>query len=152
MDNTAEIGARNLDWHGNYLNQRGQLHASEQLTLAVNRLDQQGELLAGQQLTLRGERLANSGSIGAAALDLAFTQSVDNLGELVAENALTLAAPLLNNAGRLAATDVAINTSALENGGLLQAKGKADVAANELQNRLSAGSWPAVRWRCKLRN
>ncbi|WP_170865759.1 hemagglutinin repeat-containing protein [Serratia plymuthica] len=137
VDNTAEIGAHNLDWRGNYLNQHGQLHASEQLTLAVNRLDQQGELLAGKQLTLRGERLANSGSIGAAALDLAFTQSVDNLGELVANNALTLATPMLNNAGRLAANDVAINTGALDNGGLLQAKGKADVTANELKNRLS---------------
>ncbi|MBL3524337.1 hemagglutinin repeat-containing protein, partial [Serratia plymuthica] len=137
VDNTAEIGARNLDWRGNYLSQRGQLHANEQLTLAVNRLDQQGELLAGKQLTLRGERLANSGSIGAAALDLAFTQSVDNLGELVANNALTLATPVLNNAGRLAANDVAINTGALDNGGLLQAKGKADVTANELKNRLS---------------
>ncbi|AGP46195.1 hemagglutinin repeat-containing protein [Serratia plymuthica] len=137
VDNTAEIGARNLDWRGNYLSQHGQLHANEQLTLAVNRLDQQGELLAGKQLTLRGERLANSGSIGAAALDLAFTQSLDNLGELVAENALTLAAPVLNNAGRLAANDVAINTGALDNGGLLQAKDKADVTANELKNRLS---------------
>ncbi|CAI2408423.1 hemagglutinin repeat-containing protein [Serratia plymuthica] len=137
VDNTGEIGARNLDWRGNYLSQRGQLHASEQLTLAVNRLDQQGELLAGKQLTLRGERLANSGSIGAAALDLAFTQSVDNLGELVTNNALTLATPVLNNAGRLAANDVAINTGDLDNGGLLQAKGKADVTANELKNRLS---------------
>ncbi|CAI1985654.1 two-partner secretion domain-containing protein [Serratia plymuthica] len=137
VDNTGEIGAHNLDWRGNYLSQRGQLHASEQLTLAVNRLDQQGELLAGKQLTLRGERLANSGSIGAAALDLAFTQSVDNLGELVANNALTLATPVLNNAGRLAANDVAINTGDLDNGGLLQAKGKADVTANELKNRLS---------------
>ncbi|WP_434461605.1 hemagglutinin repeat-containing protein [Serratia plymuthica] len=137
VDNTGEIGARNLDWRGNYLSQRGQLHASEQLTLAVNRLDQQGELLAGKQLTLRGERLANSGSIGAAALDLAFTQSVDNLGELVANNALTLATPVLNNAGRLAANDVAINTGDLDNAGLLQAKGKADVMANELKNRLS---------------
>ncbi|WP_232240980.1 hemagglutinin repeat-containing protein [Serratia plymuthica] len=137
VENTGEIGARNLDWRGNYLSQRGQLHASEQLTLAVNRLDQQGELLAGKQLTLRGERLANSGSIGAAALDLAFTQSVDNLGELVANNALTLATPVLNNAGRLAANDVAINTGDLDNGGLLQAKGKADVTANELKNRLS---------------
>jgi len=137
VDNTGEIGARNLDWRGNYLSQRGQLHASEQLTLAVNRLDQQGELLAGKQLTLRGERLANSGSIGAAALDLAFTQSVDNLGELVANNALTLATPVLHNAGRLAANDVAINTGDLDNGGLLQAKGKADVTANELKNRLS---------------
>ncbi|MGQ8709004.1 hemagglutinin repeat-containing protein, partial [Serratia sp. TSA_198.1] len=137
VDNTGEIGARNLDWRGNYLSQRGQLHASEQLTLAVNRLDQQGELLAGKQLTLRGERLANNGSIGAAALDLAFTQSVDNLGELVANNVLTLATPVLNNAGRLAANDVAINTGDLDNGGLLQAKGKADVTANELKNRLS---------------
>ncbi|WP_233527644.1 hemagglutinin repeat-containing protein [Serratia sp. PAMC26656] len=137
VDNTAELGARNLDWRGDYLSQRGQVHASEQLTLAVNRLDQQGELLAGKQLTLRGERLVNRGAIGAAALDLAFTQSVDNLGELVANNALTLAAPRLNNAGRLAAKDVAINTSALDNGGLLQAKGKADVTAQDLQNRLT---------------
>ncbi|AEF47600.1 filamentous hemagglutinin family outer membrane protein [Serratia sp. AS12] len=137
VDNTAELGARNLDWRGDYLSQRGQVHASEQLTLAVNRLDQQGELLAGKQLALRGERLTNSGSIGATVLDLAFTQSVDNLGVLVANNALTLAAPRLNNAGRLAAKDVAINTSALDNGGLLQAKGKADVTAQDLQNRLT---------------
>ncbi|OKP50299.1 filamentous hemagglutinin [Serratia marcescens] len=137
VDNTGEIGARNVDWGGDYLSQRGTLQADDGLVLTAKRLDQQGELSAGKLLTLRGDRLINSGDIGAPTLDLAFEQSTDNLGDIVAAETLTLSAPVLNNAGTLAARGVTFKGGTLENSGLLQAKDKADVTAGELKNRLT---------------
>ncbi|MFJ7500074.1 hemagglutinin repeat-containing protein [Serratia grimesii] len=137
VDNTGDISARGIDWKGNYLSQRGQLQADNELTLTVERLDQQGELLAGKRLVMRGDRLVNSGQIGASEMDLAFSGAVDNFGKLVADDAMTLTVPTLNNAGSLVANNATLTAENLENSGLLQAKGRANVITQDLQNRLA---------------
>jgi filamentous hemagglutinin len=137
VDNTGDISARGIDWKGNYLSQRGQLQADNELTLTVDRLEQQGELLAGKRLVMRGDRLVNSGQIGASEMDLAFSGAVDNFGKLVADDAMTLTVPTLNNAGSLVANNATLTAENLENSGLLQAKGRANVITQDLQNRLA---------------
>jgi filamentous haemagglutinin family N-terminal domain len=137
VNNTGEIGARNVDWGGDSLSQRGTLQADDDLQLAVKALDQQGTLLAGQQLTLQGDKLVNSGQIGATTLDMTLTQSTENPGSIVAGDSLRLTTPVLNNTGTLAAHGVTLKAESLENSGLLQAKGQADVTANALNNRLA---------------
>ncbi|MDI9266087.1 hemagglutinin repeat-containing protein [Serratia sp. PF2-63] len=135
--NTGNIGARNIDWRSETLSQRGTLQADNGLQLATGAFDQQGTLSAGRQLTLQGDTLRNSGKIGALTLDMALTQSMENAGNLVAGNSLRLTTQALSNGGTLAAQDMILNVDALENRGLLQARGQADVTANALNNRLA---------------
>ncbi|TQI82469.1 filamentous hemagglutinin [Serratia fonticola] len=135
-DNRAEMAARNINWQGDTLTQRGRLLADKGLSLTVARLNQQGTLQAGQQLSLRGEQLTNSGLIGAPQLDLAFTQDVNNSGSLLASQGLTLTVPALNNSGTLATDTLVLKTDGLDNRGLIQAEANADIDAQTLVNRL----------------
>jgi len=136
-DNSGQINALNIDWRGGSLRQRGHLQADNGFTLKVNRLDQQGELLAGKRLTVNGTTLINSGQIGASGVELSFSEKVDNQGKLVADNTLTLKAPTLNNTGTLAANSMKLTAQDVENSGLIQAKGLAEITAKDLQNRVA---------------
>ncbi|QQU55770.1 two-partner secretion domain-containing protein [Serratia liquefaciens] len=136
-DNSGQINALNIDWRGGSLRQRGHLQADNGFTLKVNRLDQQGELLAGKRLTVNGTTLVNSGQIGASGVELSFSEKVDNQGKLVADNTLTLKAPTLNNTGTLAANSMKLTAQDVENSGLIQAKGLAEITAKDLQNRVA---------------
>ncbi|CAI1788068.1 Filamentous hemagglutinin [Serratia proteamaculans] len=136
-DNIGEIDARNIDWSGGSLKQRGHLKANESATLKVKRLEQQGELLANKRLELRGDSLVNRGQIGAQTLDLAFSKTVDNFDKLVAEDALTLTTPSLNNTGVMVAKGMALNADSLDNSGRLQAWENATITSKDLQNRLA---------------
>ncbi|MFS7158709.1 hemagglutinin repeat-containing protein [Serratia proteamaculans] len=136
-DNIGEIDARNIDWSGDSLKQRGHLKANESATLKVKRLEQQGELLANKRLELRGDSLVNRGQIGAQTLDLAFSKTVDNFDKLVAEDALTLTTPSLNNTGVMVAKGMALNADSLDNSGRLQAWENATITSKDLQNRLA---------------
>ncbi|WP_455884033.1 hemagglutinin repeat-containing protein [Serratia proteamaculans] len=136
-DNIGEIDARNIDWSGDSLKQRGHLKANESATLKVKRLEQQGELLANKRLELRGDSLVNHGQIGAQTLDLAFSKTVDNFDKLVAEDALTLTTPSLNNTGVMVAKGMALNADSLDNSGRLLAWENATITSKDLQNRLA---------------
>ncbi|CAI2460057.1 hemagglutinin repeat-containing protein [Serratia liquefaciens] len=136
-DNSGQIDALNIDWRGDSLCQRGHLQADDGFTLKVDRLDQQGELLAGKRLVANGVTLVNSGQIGASGMELSFSEAVGNQGKLVADNTLTLKAPTLNNTGTLAANSMKLTAEAVENSGLIQAKGLAEITAKDLQNRLA---------------
>ncbi|CAI1087811.1 hemagglutinin repeat-containing protein [Serratia quinivorans] len=136
-DNSGDIDARNIDWHGESLKQRGHLKASESATLKVTRLEQQGDLLAGKRLELEGDSLVNRGQIGAQTLDLTFTKTLDNVNKLIAEGTLTLTTPSLINSGVMVAKGIELNADSLDNSGRLQAWENANITSKDLQNRLA---------------
>ncbi|MDU3935126.1 MAG: hypothetical protein E7G96_17385, partial [Serratia liquefaciens] len=86
---------------------------------------------------MNGTTLVNSGQIGASGVELSFSEKVDNPGKLVADNTLTLKALTLNNTGTLAANSMKLTAQDVENSGLIQAKGLAEITAKDLQNRVA---------------
>ncbi|CAI1014096.1 hemagglutinin repeat-containing protein [Serratia quinivorans] len=123
-DNSGEIDARNIDWGGDSLKQRGHLKATENATLKVKQLDQQGDLLADQRLELRGDNLVNSGLMGAQTLDLVLSESLNNTGNLhgVQKLALQLAKDLTNATGGklLSEGELTAQAATVNNSGLWQ--------------------------------
>lgn len=123
-DNSGEIDARNIDWGGDSLKQRGHLKATENATLKVKQLDQQGDLLADQRLDLRGDSLVNSGLMGAQTLDLVLSESLNNTGNLhgVQKLALQLAKDLTNATGGklLSEGELTAQAATVNNSGLWQ--------------------------------
>uniref|UniRef100_A8GK56 Filamentous haemagglutinin family outer membrane protein n=1 Tax=Serratia proteamaculans (strain 568) TaxID=399741 RepID=A8GK56_SERP5 len=123
-DNRGEIDARNIDWGGDSLKQRGHLKATENATLKVKQLDQQGDLLADQRLELRGDNLVNSGLMGAQTLDLVLSESLNNTGNLhgVQKLALQLAKDLTNATGGklLSEGELTAQAATVNNSGLWQ--------------------------------
>lgn len=123
-DNSGEIDARNIDWGGDSLKQRGHLKATENATLKVKQLDQQGDLLADQRLELRGDSLVNSGLMGAQTLDLVLSESLNNTGNLhgVQKLALQLAKDLTNATGGklLSEGELTAQAATVNNSGLWQ--------------------------------
>jgi filamentous hemagglutinin len=136
---TVGVRADQLDNSGSW--------QTEQLILQLRGLTQQGSLLARQGMTLNADRLTNRGSIAATDLTLMLNGAADNQngGKIVARNGLTFNSASLNNSGTLSGDNVKLNSTVLDNNGLIQGQQALDVRTTGLNNTgngqlLSAGT------------
>ncbi|NBJ32318.1 filamentous hemagglutinin N-terminal domain-containing protein [Serratia fonticola] len=137
VDSRADMVARNIDWGSDSLLQLGRIQADYDLTLTSGRIDQWGTLQAGKHLTLSGDQLTNIGMIGASQLNINLSEILENGGSLLASDALVLNVPGLINKGNLAAKTLKSTSNTLNNYGLMQAEGDADIYAQSINNTLT---------------
>lgn len=127
----------------------GQILTTGNLQLALPTLVNNGLLSTKGDLSLKGNQLTNSGELSSRNLTLEHDGTVTNQagGALLAQQKLSLAAGTLTNAGNMAASQLSVTATTLNNSGLLQGTEQLDVAADSASNQgrwLTAGNLSAT--------
>ncbi|MES4611335.1 hemagglutinin repeat-containing protein [Ewingella sp. CoE-038-23] len=136
LNNSAALGANNVELNAGTLNNQGALTADNNLHVKADALQQQGSLAAQNQMNLEGKTLVNQGNIAAGDLTVNASGSLDNQqsGTLSASRGATLTTPTLTNQGTLAAKTLGVNAGSISNNGLVQGNGDTTLTANSLAN------------------
>ncbi|WP_338124574.1 hemagglutinin repeat-containing protein [Ewingella americana] len=136
LNNSAALGANNVEVNAGTLNNQGALTADNNLHVKADTLQQQGSLAAQNQMNLEGKTLVNQGNITAGDLAINASGGVDNQqsGTLSASRGATLTTPTLTNQGTLAAKTLGVNAGSISNNGLVQGNGDTTLTANSLSN------------------
>mgnify|MGYP001236415927 CR=1 FL=1 len=127
----------------------GQILTTGNLQLALPTLVNSGLLSTKGDLSLKGNLLTNSGELSSRNLTLEHDGTVTNQagGALLAQQQLNLAAGTLTNSGNVAASQLSVTATTLNNSGLLQGAQQLDVAAASASNQgqwLTAGNLSAT--------
>jgi filamentous hemagglutinin len=136
LNNSAALGANNVEVNAGTLNNQGALTADNNLHVKADTLQQQGSLAAQNQMNLEGKTLVNQGNITAGDLAINASGGVDNQqsGTLSASRGATLTTPTLTNQGTMAAKTLGVNAGSISNNGLVQGNGDTTLTANSLSN------------------
>ncbi|MFE8049743.1 hemagglutinin repeat-containing protein [Brenneria goodwinii] len=110
------VDALQLSLSGN-LDNRGMIHADSGLNVAAAAVKQQGTL-EGQSIRLDAIELDNQGTIlGADALTLSITNTLNNQGELFSQGESTSTARQIDNQGQWQAQTLTLNADTITNAG-----------------------------------
>ncbi|EOW6804631.1 hemagglutinin repeat-containing protein [Cronobacter muytjensii] len=121
------------------LDKSTRVDARNDVTLNGSALTSQGQISAGGSAQLTGERLSNSGQIAAKGRLETRTTRLTNSGTLQG-NGVNVESDAVTNSGTLqSGAEIALNTSTLDQQGIISARGDAKFTARESLNNRASG-------------
>ncbi|QTF08459.1 filamentous hemagglutinin N-terminal domain-containing protein [Brenneria izadpanahii] len=134
----AGVDDLQLSLSGN-LDNRGMIHADSDLNVTAAAVKQQGTL-EGQSIQLDALELDNQGTIlGADALTLSITNTLNNQGELFSQGESTSTARQINNQGQWQAQTITLNADTIANAGKILGISALTLTAKDMLTNQQAG-------------
>lgn len=138
LSNAGQLAADQLILNTNSIANSGTLQGDSALAIKATEVTNRGRVLTGGSLNLIADTLTNAGTMQAVLMVLSLAKQFSNQqnGTVNASGSLALATPQLSNDGLLAATTLALDTTALFNTGTLQGSSQLNIGTSTLGNQL----------------
>ncbi|CAI2021260.1 hemagglutinin repeat-containing protein [Serratia fonticola] len=138
LSNAGQLAADQLILNTNSIANSGTLQGDSALAIKATEVTNRGRVLTGGSLNLIADTLTNAGTMQAVLMVLSLAKQFSNQqnGTVNASGSLALATPQLSNDGLLAATTLALDTTALFNTGTLQGSRQLNIGTSTLGNQL----------------
>ncbi len=138
LSNAGQLAADQLTLNTNSIANSGTLQGDSALAIKATEVTNRGRVLTGGSLNLIADTLTNAGTMQAVLMVLSLAKQFSNQqnGTVNASGSLALATPQLSNDGLLAATTLALDTTALFNTGTLQGSRQLNIGTSTLGNQL----------------
>jgi filamentous hemagglutinin len=138
LSNAGQLAADQLTLNTNSIANSGTLQGDSALAIKATEVTNRGRVLTGGSLNLIADTLTNAGTMQAAMMVLSLVKQFSNQqnGTVNASGSLALTTPQFSNDGLLAATTLALDTTALFNTGTLQGSSQLNIGTSTLDNQL----------------
>ncbi|MFV8847586.1 hemagglutinin repeat-containing protein [Serratia fonticola] len=138
LSNAGQLAADQLTLNTNSIANSGTLQGDSALAIKAAEATNRGRVLTGGSLNLIADTLTNAGTMQAAMMVLSLAKQFSNQqnGTVNASGSLALTTPQFSNDGLLAATTLALDTTALFNTGTLQGSSQLNIGTSTLDNQL----------------
>lgn len=138
LSNAGQLAADQLTLNTNSIANSGTLQGDSALAIKAAEATNRGRVLTGGSLNLIADTLTNAGTMQAAMMVLSLVKQFSNQqnGTVNASGSLALTTPQFSNDGLLAATTLALDTTALFNTGTLQGSSQLNIGTSTLDNQL----------------
>ncbi|CAI0828653.1 hemagglutinin repeat-containing protein [Serratia fonticola] len=138
LSNAGQLAADQLTLNTNSIANSGTLQGDSALAIKAAEATNRGRVLTGGSLNLIADTLTNAGTMQAAMMVLSLAKQFSNQqnGTVNASGSLALTTPQFSNDGLLAATTLALDTTALFNTGTLQGSRQLNLGTSTLDNQL----------------
>lgn len=138
LSNAGQLAADQLTLNTDSIANSGTLQGDSALAIKAAEATNRGRVLTGGSLNLIADTLTNAGTMQAAMMVLSLAKQFSNQqnGTVNASGSLALTTPQFSNDGLLAATTLALDTTALFNTGTLQGSRQLNIGTSTLDNQL----------------